>query len=142
MKNKYFIYLLLVLLLIVGCTDKNNLIENNNTANILPNYETIFSGDTNEGAVLVGLTPTEITDNRLIVQIGVNTHSVDLSQFDLKEMAVLEYDGKTIKPIEVPSLSGHHSSGNIVFETNKKANEFKVTILDIPNIEERVFEWN
>ena len=142
MKNKYFIYLLLVLLLIVGCTDKNNLIENNNTANILPNYETIFSGDTNEGAVLVGLTPIEITENRLIVQIGVNTHSVDLSQFDLKEIVVLEYDGKTIKPTEAPSLSGHHSSGNIVFETNKKANEFKVTILGIPNIEERVFEWN
>ena len=149
MKTNYLIFIFLfVLFLMVGCTNKNEnivndaLIKNYRTTNLFPNYETIFSGDVSGDSVLVGLTPLQITDTTLTLQIGLNTHSVVLSQFDLKEIVVLEYEGKIVKPVEVPSLSGHHSSGNLVFNTEKNIKEFKVTIFGIPTIETRVFEWS
>lgn len=149
MKNKLALILaIVILLLIVSCKVNNNqIVENtdvsnpNNLGNVSMGYETKSSGDTSDGSASITLTPLEINDDTLVMQIEMNTHSVDLSKFDLKEITILEYDGNKINPIEGPSLSGHHSSGNLVFNTDKKLKEYKVTIQGIPSIETRVFEW-
>ena len=105
-------------------------------------FKTIGSGSTDSGAVLIELTPEEMHDGVLNVRIAANTHSVDLTKFDLKRMAALEFSGKTLKPTEAPVLQGHHVSGTLRFDTGENIKIFTIKIRGIPNVEERVFEWN
>jgi hypothetical protein len=98
------------------------------------------TGSTKDGDVSIELTP-QIVGDRLEVAVAANTHTIDLSPFDFSEIATLEYNGKMVKPVESSSLSGHHSSGLITFPIEGDLTTFTITILGIPNIEERVFSW-
>ena len=104
-------------------------------------YDTISTGTTDSGDVSVDLTPVEINNGKISVRIDVNTHSVDLNQYDLNKITTLYIDNKTYYPEEAPKLEGHHSSGLIVFNTGKDSSSFSVKIKGIPKVEERVFEW-
>ena len=141
-KIKIFKFFILVVigLVIAGCTNTQIIPENNGKNDNL-NFKTVATGSTETNDVLIGLTPAGIENNRLEINFVANTHSVDLSQFDLMKITTLVYENKQVKPISVPALSGHHSSGELVFDVDKMPNNFKITIKDIPDIEERVFEW-
>ena len=102
---------------------------------------TVSTGSTDEGDVAIDLTPSKVTNGRLSVEISVNTHSVDLSPYDLEKITILEYGGKTIYPESAPDLSGHHASGTIIFKVEDDLNEFRIRIRGIPKVEERLFEW-
>jgi hypothetical protein len=102
------------------------------------NFETKIS----ESRVTIDLTPKEFKKGKLYVDIGVNTHSVNLGNYDLKSLTVLEFEGKSIKPISAPKLSGHHNSGTLIFDVGKELRIFKIKIRGIPEIEERTFEWS
>ncbi|MBC8500770.1 MAG: hypothetical protein ISS25_00125 [Nanoarchaeota archaeon] len=104
-------------------------------------FKLISSGSTDPGEVSVDLKPHEAKDGKLEVDISVNTHSVDLDQFDLKEITTLEFDGKSINPTSAMVLSGHHNSGTLVFDVGKDIDSFTIKIIGIPKVEERVFEW-
>jgi len=104
------------------------------------NYKSIMTGTTGSGDVSIEITPLGMEGNQLKLEISANTHSVDLSQFDLKEISFLEYNGKSINPVLAPSLDGHHASGTLVFDIDKDIKDFKLTIKGIPKVEERVFE--
>jgi hypothetical protein len=104
--------------------------------------ESIITGDTGPGGVSIKLTPHEPINGKILFDIYVNTHSVDLSQFDLKKITSLKYKDKSISPVSVPSLRGHHSSGEIVFEIDEMPDSFSVIIKDIPKVEERIFTWS
>src|SRR3989344_6768574 len=88
------------------------------------NFETKSTGSTGNEDVQIDLTPYE-SGNQLTLKLTANTHSVDLSQFNLKEMVTLEAEGETYKPSSSPSLSGHHASGNLMFSTKVPKN-FKI----------------
>ena len=105
-------------------------------------YETKSSGSLQTGDVLIEMTPVGIKNGKFEVQIVVNTHSEDLSQFDLMQITTLTYENKNIKPLSAPALNGHHSSGTIIFDIKQEINNFKITINNIPNMEKRVFEWS
>ena len=111
------------------------------TKNLNTAFATVTSGNTETGSVQIDLTPVGYQNGQLKVDIAVNTHSVELSQYGLAKITILEYDGKRINPISVPSLSGHHSSGTLIFNVDKDIKAFKITISGIPGIQERVFEW-
>ncbi len=100
----------------------------------------VSSGTTDSGDALIELTPT-ITEGKLLVNFAINTHSVALDQFDLKEIATLEYNGKSAKPVSASSLSGHHSYGNMVFNVDDKLSSFTIRIKGISKDMERVFKW-
>ncbi len=104
-------------------------------------YKSIDSGSTGSGDVSIELTPLGIEDNQFKVEVAVNTHSVDLSQFNLKEITTLEYNGKSVNPVSAPGLDGHHSSGEIVFDIGEETDSFTIKIKGIPKVEERVFAW-
>lgn len=135
MGNKHKILILILLVFLVGCS-------NNLTTNEITNYEPKSTGSTESGDVLMELTPLNIKENKLNVKIDVNTHTVELSQFDLKQLTTLEYNGKLINPIEAPNLKGHHSSGVLVFDVDNKIEEFTIRIKEIPITGDRIFEWN
>ncbi|MBI4148958.1 hypothetical protein HY491_00780 [Candidatus Woesearchaeota archaeon] len=104
-------------------------------------FSPIITGTTDSGDVAIELSPA-LDAGKLAVQFAANTHSVDLSAFDLQEMTTLQVNGKLIKPISVPSLSGHHVSGTLLFDTGgEQVNAFTITINGVPLIEERVFSW-
>ena len=96
---------------------------------------------TSEGEVTVDLTPKEFNGGKFYVDIGVNTHSVDLNGFDLKELVKLEINGEVIKPISAPELSGHHNSGTLIFKVEDKPKNFVIKIKGLPDTNERIFEW-
>lgn len=105
-------------------------------------FQTVTTGDTGQGNVEIALTPQGFVDNALRVSIAANTHSVDLSPFDLKRIVQLEYTGKTLRPVSAPSLSGHHASGMLVFEGVAEKQPFTIVITGIPGVERRVFTWS
>ena len=146
----YFV-LLIALAAIVGCTNNAqpngiNNIQNADSnidkkdANIAP-FESVSTGSLDNGDALVELMPRGIENGKFAVDFSINTHSVDLSKFDLMKITLFEYEGKTIKPESAPKLSDHHSSGALIFDVGKELKNFKITIKGIPAVDERVFEW-
>ncbi len=104
-------------------------------------FDAKSSGGTENGDVEIVLTPKGIDNGVLRVELSANTHSVELSQFDLKQLTILEYNGKRINPGSAPKLSSHHGSGVLTFDVGKDISRFKITITEIPLDKERVFEW-
>jgi|SRR3989344_5125095 len=104
-------------------------------------FSPILTGTTDSGDVAIELTPDGITDGKLTLNIAVNTHSVELTQFNLQEITTLEYDGQKVKPSSIPTLSGHHSTGTMQFTVDKEISSFTITITGIPKVEERIYRW-
>jgi len=104
-------------------------------------FDTKLTGSTGPGDALVELTP-KIDNYRLVVKFSINTHSVRLNQFELKDITTLEYENKVLKPIKASSIGGHHSSGTIVFDTGKDISSFTIRIKGIPVVNERIYQWN
>ena len=119
-------------------TNSNN---NNNNINAEAGFESIITGTTSPGDVSIELKPHQPANGVLEVDLYANTHSVDLSQFDLAEITSLEYEGKSVKPVSAPSMRGHHVSGTLAFEVDEELESFKITISGIPDVEERIYEW-
>ena len=99
---KIMYFALLLLIIAVGCTNNNPDIDKNTgkkDANIAPiaAFKTISTGSLDSGDASVDLTPRGMENGKFAVDFSINTHSVDLSQFDLMQITTLEYDGKTIK---------------------------------------------
>jgi len=104
-------------------------------------FQMITSGNIETGNVQIDLTPAGFENGQLKVNFAINTHSVDLSRYDLTKITVLEYSGKKIMPLSAPELQGHHTSGTMVFNVGENIKKFKIIISGIPNVQERVFEW-
>ena len=104
--------------------------------------KTITSGSTDSGDVSIDLTPhANLEDGKLVVDIAVNTHSVNLNGFDLREIAILTSGAASLRPVAAPKLEGHHNSGKLVFESGTMPQAFTIRIHGIPALEERVFSW-
>ena len=132
------------LIFLVGCANNSELqtSQNENYDNEKSlTFETISTGSLQTGDVLIELTPAGIKNGKFEVEITANTHSVDLSQFDLMQIITLEYNNKKLKPISALKLSGHHSSGTIAFSMSEQPPSFGIIITDIPLVEKRIFEW-
>lgn len=104
-------------------------------------FDPILSGTTSPGDVAIELKPLEFKDGTLRVSFSANTHSVDLSQFNLAKIVTLEYNNKEIVPTSAPQLGGHHVSGVLVFPIEEDISDFTITIKDIPKKEARTFSW-
>ena len=104
--EKYFLFGFLILAIVAsllvffGFTFSTN--ENTgkiiNTAKTIvkeeQGFKLISSGSTGQGEVSVDLKPHNVKDGTLKVDISVNTHSVNLEQFNLNEITILEFDDK------------------------------------------------
>ena len=106
------------------------------------NFDTKSTGGMGSGDAIVELTPRIKDGNKLLVHFSANTHSVRLGDFDLTKITTLEYEGKILKPVKAGRLGGHHSTSVIVFDVGKEITSFKIKLYGIPDIQERVYEWN
>lgn len=113
---------------------------------VMRNSEATFgpksTGSLGPGDALVELTPVSVDRGKVVLKFTINTHSVRLSGYDLRQITTLEYKGKELKPVKASRIGGHHSSGTIEFQTGEEIGTFTIKIKGIPRVEERVFEWN
>ena len=94
------------------------------------------------GEVTVDVTLLSQENGQAAFSIALNTHSVDLSQFNLEELMTLEYGEKVFKPLSAPAVSGHHASGTVLFEKKEKTNNFLVRVRGIPPEPDREFQFS
>jgi Spy/CpxP family protein refolding chaperone len=110
-----------------------------------------------QGAVTVSatlLTPDKPrTDGKLAVQVKLDTHAVDLDQYQLDKLALLrDAQGREVQAfgLESPSGSGHHREGVLTFPgtdgsgkplLSPEANSFTLILRGIGGVSERVFRW-
>jgi hypothetical protein len=125
----------------IGSNNPDNIDSSSTRNEISLESNSKFEKKISESEVTVDLKPKELDNGKFYVDIGVNTHTVDLSQFDLMELTTLEINGRIIKPSSAPKLGGHHNSGTLIFDVDEELSSFKIKIKGIPEIEERVFEW-
>ncbi len=90
----------------------------------------------------------KVEDDSLIFKVTMNTHSVDLDQYDLGELAMLRDDaGYEYHPASWDSApGGHHRRGTLAFPSpdslsQGKARYVEMVIRDVAGIEERVLKW-
>ncbi|MBI5166617.1 MAG: hypothetical protein HY998_02585 [candidate division NC10 bacterium] len=78
-------------------------------------------------------------------EVRMNTHTVDLDEYDLLKLAFLRNDkGKVFKPKawESPQDGGHHRSGVLVFpKGDPGSRSLELIIMDVAGIKERAFRW-
>ncbi|HEX2996847.1 MAG TPA: hypothetical protein VHP14_18645 [Anaerolineales bacterium] len=103
-----------------------------------------------QGAVMVDVTPGNLSNpvDSIEFEVGMNTHSVDLSM-DLAALATLKTDtGRSVAPLSWEGMAGgHHVSGKLIFPSQvdgKPLLEGASTLtLVIQNVDvpERTFTW-
>ena len=126
-----------------GSTDgKNNEASNKLPPPAVQKYAVKSSGSTGQGDVLVEAAPKGMVDGKFVVEVSMNTHTVDLGTVDLAGNVVLVAGGKEFLPVDVPALSGHHSSGEIVFGIAQEPESFSIIITGVPSVEKREFNWS
>ena len=153
LQYKHFFVLsvfIIAAVILTGCSvgeaeSQQNSNEKKYTEDTANSFETVSTGSTQTGDVLIELTPKGIVNGKLYFDISANTHSVALDEFDLMKITKLEINGAAISPSEAPILSGHHASGTLSFyvgnKTTSSSNSFTITIKGIPITEERIFKW-
>ncbi len=105
-----------------------------------------------QGAVQVAVTPLgreSAQAGRLIFEVAMNTHSVDLSM-DLAQLATLETDtGLSLKALRWSGGNGHHVTGWLEFafpqgEEARRLAEADLWRLIVRNVDAptRVYEWS
>jgi len=89
-----------------------------------------------------------VESNSLLFDVAMNTHSVDLDQYNLGELAVLRDDmGNEYHPVSWDSApGGHHRRGTLTFPipdslSQGKAKYVEILIRDVAGIKERVLKW-
>lgn len=159
MNKKVFFYTIFIIFLITlsGCifassksekdiskpisVKENTVNSPKNNIDSTPKENSIFEQRISSGSVTVELEPTKFENGKLYISAGINTHTVDLDQYDLKKMTTLTYKGKTVYPESIPDLSGHHNSGIFIFQLDKQPEEFVIKITGLSDIQDREFRW-
>lgn len=111
-----------------------------NPATIEP-VEWIEKSDDGQGAVTVTASPMA-TQGSMTVRLAINTHSVDISGFDVLGNTRLVMEDKILVPKnwqEVES-SSHHMSGMLVFENPGRV-KMELVVKNLAGVGERRIEW-
>ncbi len=137
------IFILVVVAIAVGCSSPS------------PTQDKSSSQPTNGlvqsntgGSITIDVEWIKAEDGYLIFDVAMNTHSVDLDQYDLGRLAVLRDDaGNEYNPVSWDSAAGgHHRQGTLTFPlpdslSQGTAKYVEVVIRDVADIAERVLKW-
>ncbi len=100
------------------------------------------------GEVTIDVEWVSVDDAPLVFEVSMNTHSVDLDQYDLSKLAILRDDaGNEYRPLSWDSApGGHHRQGTLTFPvpdslTQGKARYIEMVIRDIAEVKEKVLRW-
>lgn len=100
------------------------------------------------GAVTVDVKWLSAEKEILVFAVSLNTHSVNLDQYDLGKLAVLRDDGgNEYNPTSWKSApGGHHRKGTLTFAvpdslSQKKAKYLELILRDVAGVAERAIKW-
>ncbi len=94
-----------------------------------------------------GLAQSQGSQVTLVLQVAMDTHSVNLDTYDLAKLAVLRNDrGETAQPASWQApRGGHHRKGELSFAVPATflagARFLDVVVRDIAGVPERVLRW-
>lgn len=104
------------------------------------------------GGVTVSATYLGRSGETIRFQVKLDTHSADLSGFDLKNSVALRNDGGTaVRPMDPRAVGGHHAEGELAFpatDSNGRAvagdgaQYLELVVLNLAGIPERVLRWD
>lgn len=99
-----------------------------------------------DGVVSINVEYLGYKDNLLSFNIAMDTHSVDLDQYDLTQLSVLMDDkGNSYPPFSWDAEpGGHHRTGILTFSqsgSQDKPDILKLIISNVAEIQERTFTW-
>ena len=148
------ILVLMVAILLVGCS-RSSVSEGKEKVYAVPSSVTSSRNPTNGmvqsntgGSVTIDVEWHGGETNSLVFYVSMNTHSVDLDRYDLKEITILRDDeGKEYGSTFWDSApGGHHRSGTLAFSlpdsvSQEKTKYVEMIIRDVAGIEERVLKW-
>lgn len=97
-----------------------------------------------EGQVVVDVTPRSLGEETWDFEVAFNTHSVDLG-FDPAEISVLRCDrGEEFQALawDGAGPGGHHRSGVLSFAAlDHPVSSVELVVRDVAQVPERVFRW-
>lgn len=75
--------------------------------------------------------------------VSMNTHSVDLSGYDMVKISELRVSGKTLAPVRWVSTSddSHHRAGALIFPKVDAKQAVELAIKTIAGVPARTFRW-
>ena len=104
------------------------------------------------GGVTVTATYLGQTAQAVRFQVKLDTHTADLSQFDLKNSVTLRNDsGAAVRPLDPKALGGHHAEGELAFPATDSAGRavvgestryLELVVTNVAGIPERVLRWD
>jgi hypothetical protein len=106
-----------------------------------------FEAQTSDkNSVRVDVKPIQLAaGQKVIFQVSLNTHSVDLA-YDMEKACILQdNDGKVyqVSTWKGSSPGGHHRRGTLEFpELEGKPRSIKLIMKGVADVPERSFEWN
>ena len=119
----------------------------NTVSSISPSNGTMQSHD--GGGVTIDVAWLDLDGGHLAFSVAMNTHSVGLDGYDLRDLAVLRDDqGHEYDPVSWESgPGGHHRSGTLTFASpdslhSGEAKSLELIIRDVAGIDERVMTWH
>ena len=100
------------------------------------------------GSVTIDVEWVKADGTSFVFKVGMDTHSVDLDQYDLGKLAILRDDtGNEYRPASWEAAAGgHHREGTLTFPLpdsvrQGKAKYVEMTIQDVAGIKQRVLKW-
>ncbi|MBI4180547.1 MAG: hypothetical protein HY528_01300 [Chloroflexi bacterium] len=150
-KSLLVITLLLVVVIVTACSGVTPATDRSSPTVSTPVLIKPTNGvvQSNEaGSVVIKVQWVIAEGNSLIFQVDMDTHSVNLDQYDLKQLAVLRDDmGNEYHPVSWESAAGgHHRQGKLTFLLpdslrQRTAKYLEMVIRDVAGIEIRVLKW-
>src|SRR3990170_1498982 len=82
-------------------------------------------------------------DKYAVFLVSMNTHSVDLSGYDMVKISELRAGGKTLAPLRWVSTSddSHHRAGALIFPKVALAQAVELVIKTVAGVPARTFRW-
>lgn len=83
-------------------------------------------------------------ENVVLLHVKMNTHSVDLSAYDLGTVSTLDAGGDAAPPLDWVKISddSHHAEAVLVFRRPASTSAAALTLRDIGGVPERTLRWS
>lgn len=108
----------------------------------------VTKSDAGEGGVTVTARPVDVSEESVVFEFVMDTHSGDLTNFSVLEKVSLVLGERVVAPKEWQETanSGHHRAGRLVFEIRDigemgEIGEIELVIKDLGGVDERKIGW-
>jgi len=81
----------------------------------------------------------------VLLHVMMDTHSVDLSKYDLRTLATLDAGQGAVQPLGLKDFSGsdsHHAEQVLVFQRPPPASTVTLTVREVGGVAERTLRWS